>query len=79
MPWLIERRYQMPKSLKKTIIYSNEETKDIIEKTMEELNEQYGVKMSKIIESMILCNIAPEHPKTSIWKAIKSNLEKNRT
>lgn len=28
----------MPKSLKKTIIYSNEETKDIIEKTMEELN-----------------------------------------
>ena len=62
----------MPKSLKKTIIYSNEETKDIIEKTMEELNEQYGVKMSKIVESMILCNIAPEHPRTSIWKAIKS-------
>lgn len=45
---------------------------------MGDLNEKYGVKMSKIVESMILCNIAPEHPKTNIWKAINSDLKKKR-
>lgn len=68
----------MLKSLKKTLIYSDEETKDIIEKAMGDLNEKYGFKMSKIVESMILCNIAPEHPKTNIWKAINSDLKKKR-
>lgn len=63
----------MLKSLKKTIVYSEEETKEIIESEMETLCKTYGMTTSKIVESMILCNIAPEHPKASIWKAIQSD------
>lgn len=63
----------MLKSLKKTIVYSEEDTKEIIESEMETLCKTYGVTASKIVESMILCNIAPEHPKTSIWKTIKND------
>ena len=63
----------MLKSLKKTIVYSDEETKEIIEKQMEILCDTYGLTTSKIIESMILCNIEPDHPKASIWKAIQSD------
>ncbi|WP_304002002.1 hypothetical protein [Faecalicoccus pleomorphus] len=63
----------MLKSLKKTIVYSEKETKEIIESQMKILCEMYGFTTSKIIESMILCNIAPQHPRASIWKAIQSD------
>lgn len=56
--------------LKKTLLFTDEETLDLVTRRVDELGKITSIKKSRIMEAALVAQLAPEHPKAKLWKNI---------
>lgn len=62
------------KSLKKTLVYSSESSRDLIESEIERISKQTGFSFSRITECILFHTLFPESMNSEIWEVISKHL-----